>query len=147
MRDTTAAGPRTRAGRRPRSPGSSFRIIRVRHEAARQIVLPVLTTMSFVPQFHVMLEHAIAKTHLEDAPFLRCKMKEKGKKTEEDWGKGWRGSSRERKNTWELRDGEGCALSGLLFTCGPCRVATRAWLTSVGSNVGVIPLSDRLDKV
>ncbi|KAK1132866.1 hypothetical protein K0M31_014234 [Melipona bicolor] len=83
MRDTTATGPGARARRRPRSPGSSFRIIRVRHEAARKIVLPVLTTMSFVPQFHVMLEHAIARTHLEHIP-SRCKERRERKKKEED---------------------------------------------------------------
>lgn len=84
MRDTTAAGPGTRARRGPRSPCSSFRIIRVRHEAARQIVLPVLTTMSLVPQFYVMLEHAIAKTRLEHATSFDAEERKKRKKMQED---------------------------------------------------------------
>ena len=142
MRDTTATGPGTRARRRPRSPGTSFRIIRVWHVAARQIVLPVLTTMSFVPQFHVMLEHAIAKTHLEHQPFSfdakrkRKRKEKKRKKTQEDWGKGWRGSSiaRVANNTWELiwrRLRVKWPFIHLWPVRGESRVATRAWLTSV----------------
>lgn len=56
MGDSTTAGPRTRARRRPWSPGSSFRLIRVQHITVSEITLPVLSTMSLVPQLYVMLQ-------------------------------------------------------------------------------------------
>lgn len=56
MGDTTPTRPGTGAGRRPGSPSSSFSLVRVQHKTAWQMALPMLSTMSFVPQFYVMLE-------------------------------------------------------------------------------------------
>lgn len=56
MGDSTAAGSGAGAGRRPWSPGPSFRLVRVEHEAVGQIALPMLSTVSLVPQFYMMLQ-------------------------------------------------------------------------------------------
>lgn len=56
MGDTTPTRPGTGAGRRPGPPSSSFSLVRVQHKTARQMALPMLSAMSFVPQFYVMLE-------------------------------------------------------------------------------------------
>lgn len=138
MIDSSAAGPGTGAGRRPRSPGSSFRLIRVQHEAAGQIALSVLTTMSLVPEFHVMLQQNGEKTFkaVLSGNISRGTGQQRVARVS-------RGSQGRRGNT-----GRRFRAKWALIHLRPrLQVLALQWVTFVGSSVGVIPLSVGPDKV